>query len=176
MCPNCENIIYTQSWDWKRCCQGKQGDTATKSEKVDFKKKEKIIVATVRGCIDNTYTILTKTLDSHTKISMAHSGESHMASRINNGVHRRKNQQFCHQVRQSRIKLAQVLPSQQSTMKVRHFLYKLYTNQRIVFFSKLDYYVPFCHSSSFSPLWSPLQWPLTTLPQRLKRLLKLLNL
>ena len=115
-------------------------------------KKKKIIVATVRGCIDNTYTILTKTLDSNTKISMAHSGESHMASRINNGVHRRKNQQFCHQVRQSRIKLAQVLPSQQSTMKVRHFLYKLYTNQRIVFFSKLDYYVPFCHSSSFSPL------------------------
>ena len=52
---------------------------------------------------------------------MAHSGESHIASRINNGVHGRKNQQFCHQVRHSRIKLAKILPSQQSTMKVRNF-------------------------------------------------------
>ena len=81
---------------------------------------------------------------------MAHSGESHIASRINNGVHGRKNQQFCHQVRHSRIKLAKILPSQQSTMKVRNFPQVIQINGLFLcFFSKLDYYVPFVTGPDF---------------------------
>jgi hypothetical protein len=51
-----------------------------------------------------------RTINFHCCARISPSRQSHMASRINNRVHRHHHQQFCQRVRHSRIKLTKVLP------------------------------------------------------------------